>query len=132
MMRWISLLLLLLPLAVPTYIIAYVYLDLLHPLGPVQGAMRAVLGIDSPRDFHLPDIRSMTGAVILLGLVLYPYVYLPVRAMFVMQAANLLEAGHMLGCSRRALFARLALPLARPAIAVGASLTVIYFSKTYL
>ncbi len=115
---------LLLPLAVPTYIIAYVYLDLLHPLGPVQGAMRAVLGIDSPRDFHLPDIRSMTGAVILLGLVLYPYVYLPVRAMFVMQAANLLEAGHMLGCSRRALFARLALPLARPAIAVGASLAL--------
>ena len=115
---------LLLPLAVPTYIIAYVYLDLLHPLGPVQEALRAVLGHDSPRDLRLPDIRSMPGAILLLGLVLYPYVYLPVRAMFLMQAANLLEAGRMLGCTRRSLFARLALPLARPAIAVGASLAL--------
>ena len=115
---------LLLPLAVPTYIIAFVYLDLLHPLGPVQGAMRAVLGIDSPRDFRLPDIRSMPGAILLLGLVLYPYVYLPVRAMFAMQAANLLEVGRMLGCTRRKLMMRLAFPLARPAIAVGTSLAL--------
>lgn len=115
---------LLLPLAVPTYIVAYAYLDLLHPLGPVQGALRGLLGIDSPRDFRLPDIRSMPGAILLLGLVLYPYVYLPVRAMFAMQAANLVEAGRMLGCSRRAVFRRVALPLARPAIAVGASLAL--------
>src|SRR5690606_13570050 len=68
---------LLLPLAVPTYIVAYAYLDLLHPLGPVQSALRDLLGYDSPRQFRLPAIRSMPGAIILLSLVLYPYVYLP-------------------------------------------------------
>lgn len=115
---------LLLPLAIPSYIIAFVYLDLLHPLGPVQEALRAVLGYSSPREFRLPDIRSMPGAIGLLGLVLYPYVYLPVRAMFVVQAAGLLEAGRMLGCTRRGLFWRVALPLARPAIAVGTSLAL--------
>src|SRR5688572_10106032 len=72
---------LLLPLAVPTYIIAYAYLDILHPVGPVQTAMRAVLGIENPRDFRLPDIRSMTGCIVLLSVVLYPYVYLTARAM---------------------------------------------------
>lgn len=115
---------LLLPLAVPTYIIAFVYLDLSHPLGPLQETLRALLGYSSPREFRLPDIRSMPGAISLLGLVLYPYVYLPVRAMFAMQAAGLLDAGRMLGCSRAGLFWRLALPLARPAIAVGTSLAL--------
>src|SRR5690606_32788836 len=60
---------LLLPLAVPTYIIAFAYLDLLHPLGPLQGGLRALLGIDSPRDFRLPDIRSLAGCILLLGFV---------------------------------------------------------------
>lgn len=115
---------LLLPLAVPTYIVAYAYLDMLHPLGPFQSAVRAVLGHDSPRDFRLPDIRSMTGAILLLGLVLYPYVYLPVRAMFMTQAANLVEVAHTLGTTRRQVFHRVALPLARPAIAVGVSLAL--------
>jgi len=115
---------LLLPLAVPTYIIAYAYLDLLHPLGPVQGAVRAVLGYDSPRQFRLPDIRSMAGAILLLSFVLYPYVYLPVRAMFQTQAANLIEAARTLGTSRSAIFRQVALPLARPAIAVGVSLAL--------
>ena len=54
---------LLLPLAVPTYIVAYAYLDILHPVGPVQTALRALLGFDSPRQFRLPDVRSMTGCV---------------------------------------------------------------------
>ena len=115
---------LLLPLAMPTYIIAYAYLDLLHPLGPVQETLRAILGFDSPRAFRLPDIRSMPGAILLIGFVLYPYVYLPVRAMFLMQAANLIEAGRMLGCSRRTVFLRLAVPLARPGIAAGAALAL--------
>jgi iron(III) transport system permease protein len=66
---------LLLPLAVPTYIIAYAYLDLLHPVGPLQTALRTLLGYDSPREFRLPDLRSMTGCIVLLGFVLYPYVY---------------------------------------------------------
>jgi iron(III) transport system permease protein len=80
---------LLLPLAVPTYIVAYAYLDVLHPVGPVQTALRAILGFDSPRDFRLPDVRSMTGCILLLGFVLYPYVFLTTRAMFLMQAARL-------------------------------------------
>ena len=115
---------LLLPLAVPTYIVAYAYLDVLHPVGPVQTAVRAVLGFDGPRQFRLPDVRSMPGCILLLGLVLYPYVYLPVRAMFLMQASNLLDAARTLGAGRRAVFFRIALPLARPAIAVGVSLAL--------
>jgi iron(III) transport system permease protein len=116
---------LLLPLAVPTYIIAFAYLDLLHPLGPVQGALRALLGIDSPRDFRLPDIRSLAGCILLLGFVLYPYVYLTTRAMFMTQAASLLEAARSLGAGPVARFARVALPLARPAIAIGLALALL-------
>jgi iron(III) transport system permease protein len=116
---------LLLPLAVPTYIIAYAYLDVLHPVGPVQTALRAVLGIDSPRDFRLPDIRSMPGCILLLGFVLYPYVYLTTRAIFQMQAANLMDAARTLGIRRGALFTRVAIPLARPAVAIGVSLALL-------
>ncbi|WP_081688744.1 ABC transporter permease [Inquilinus limosus] len=115
---------LLLPLAVPTYIIAYAYLDILHPLGVVQGAIRAILGYSSPREFRLPDIRSMAGCIVLLGFVLYPYVYITTRAMFLTQAANLVEASRTLGTRRGQVFRRVALPLARPAIAVGVSLAL--------
>lgn len=115
---------LLLPLAVPTYIIAYVYLDLLHPIGLVQSAVRAALGYTSPHEFRLPDIRSMAGCIVLLGFVLYPYVYLTTRAMFLTQAANLVEVSRTLGCGRGGVFWRVALPLARPAIAVGVSLAL--------
>ncbi len=116
---------LLLPLAVPTYIVAFAYLDLSHPLGPLQTALRAMLGYDSPRDFRLPDLRSLPACIVLLGLVLYPYVYLCVRAMFAVQAASLVEAARSLGVGGVALFVRVALPLARPAIAVGAALVLL-------
>lgn len=115
---------LLLPLAVPTYIVAYAYLDILHPIGTFQGAIRWLLGYASPRDFRLPDIRSMTGAVLLLSLALYPYVYLTTRAMFLTQSADLFDAARTLGLPRRLLFRRVALPLARPAVAVGVSLAL--------
>lgn len=115
---------LLLPLAVPTYIVAYAYLDILHPVGSVQGLIRDVLGYDSPRQFRLPDIRSMTGAILLLSLVLYPYVYLTTRAMFLTQSSNMLEAARSLGVKKHAVFWRVALPMARPAIAVGVSLAL--------
>ncbi|MFE0754900.1 ABC transporter permease [Inquilinus sp. NPDC058860] len=115
---------LLLPLAVPTYIIAYAYLDILHPLGVVQGAIRDLLGYSSPREFRLPDIRSMAGCIVLLGFVLYPYVYITTRAMFLTQAANLVEVSRTLGTRRSQVFRRVALPLARPAIAVGVSLAL--------
>lgn len=68
---------LLLPLAMPTYIVAYAYLDILHPVGPVQGAIRWLLGYSSPREFRLPDIRSMTGCIVLLGFVLFPMSIFP-------------------------------------------------------
>jgi len=116
---------LLLPLAVPTYIVAYAYLDILHPVGPVQTVLRALLGIDSPREFRLPDIRSMAGCIVLLGFVLYPYVYLTTRAMFAMQSASVIDAARTLGLGRRSVFVRVALPLARPAVAVGASLALL-------
>jgi iron(III) transport system permease protein len=116
---------LLLPLAVPTYIIAYAYLDVLHPVGPVQTALRALLGVDDPRALRLPDVRSMAGCIVLLGFVLYPYVYLAARATFVMQAANLIEAARTLGAGRLKVFVRVALPLARPAVAVGVTLALL-------
>ena len=115
---------LLLPLAVPTYIMAYAYLDILNPLGPVQGVLRWVLGYSSPREFRLPDIRSMWGAILVFGFVLYPYVYLTARAMFLTQAANVTEVARTLGVPRSGIFWRVALPLARPAIAVGVSLAL--------
>jgi iron(III) transport system permease protein len=115
---------LLLPLAVPTYVVAFAYLDLLHPIGPVQTVLRDILGIADPRDLRLPDIRSLTGGILLFALVLYPYVYLATRAMFLMQAAGFIEAARTLGAGRRRVFFRIALPLARPAIAVGASLAL--------
>ncbi len=116
---------LLLPLAMPSYIVAFAYLDLLHPIGPVQGAMRWLLGFDSPRQFRLPDLRSMPGAIFVLGFVLYPYVYMTARAMFMTQPAHLMEAARTLGEGRWGAFRRVALPLARPALAVGLSLALL-------
>ncbi len=116
---------LLLPLAVPTYIVAFVYLDVLHPLGPVQTALRALFGISDPRGLSLPDVRSIGGCILLLGFVLYPYVYLAARATFLMQSAPALEVARTLGAGRLATFLRVALPLARPAIAVGTTLALL-------
>ena len=116
---------LLLPLAMPAYIVAFAYLDLLHPIGPVQGALRWMLGYSSPREWRLPDLRSMGGAIFVLGFVLYPYVYMTARAMFMTQPAHLMEAARMLGESRWGAFRRVALPMARPALAVGLSLALL-------
>ncbi|PRX09514.1 UNVERIFIED_ORG: iron(III) transport system permease protein [Martelella mediterranea] len=115
---------LLLPLAVPTYIMAYAYMDILSPLGAIQGIIRDMLGYTSPRQFRLPDIRAMWGAIMLFGFVLYPYVYLTTRMMFLTQAASLVEVSRTLGATRAGVFWRVALPLARPAIAVGVSLAL--------
>ncbi len=115
---------LLLPLAVPTYIIAYAYLDVMHPLGPVQSTLRAVLGITHPRDLWFPEIRSLRGCIFLLGVVLYPYVYLPVRAVFQMQSAATLDVARTLGAGPFRVFFQIAIPLARPALAVGVSLAL--------
>ncbi len=116
---------LLLPLAMPTYIVAFAYLDILHPVGPVQSLLRELLGIASPADFRLPDIRSLGGCILLLGFVLYPYVYISARAMFLMQSATALEVARTLGAGPAETFYRVALPLARPAIALGVTLALL-------
>lgn len=116
---------LLLPLAVPGYIVAFSYLDVLHPLGPVQEALRAMLGIASPRGLRLPDVRSTGGCILVLSAVLYPYVYLSARASFVLQSAAALEVARTLGASRWRAFLRIGLPLARPAIVAGLTLVLL-------
>jgi iron(III) transport system permease protein len=116
---------LLLPLSVPTYLAAYVYIDLLHPLGPVQEFIREILGYSSPRQWKIGDIRGLPAATILLGFVLYPYVYLSTRAMFMTQPSNLIHAARSLGRTEFTAFRLIALPMARPAIAIGLSLAML-------
>ena len=114
-----------LPLAIPTYIVAYVYVDLLDALGPVQIALRALTGWSSAADYWFPNVRSLPGAIFVIGIVLYPYVYLAARAMFQTQSASMIEVARTLGATRFMLARHVALPLARPALAVGLSLVLL-------
>ena len=114
---------LLLPLAVPAYVIAYAYTDWLQYSGPVQTGLRAMFGW-SRGDYWFPQVRSLGGAAAMFVFVLYPYVYLLARVAFLEQSPSLLEAGRTLGLSGRAAFFRVNLPLARPAIAGGAALAL--------
>ena len=111
--------LLVIPLAMPTYIIAYSYVELLDYSGPVQSALRALLGVTSARDYWFPDIRSLGGAIFVMSSVLYPYVYLSARASFVQQSVCALEVARTLGRTPLQTFVAVALPLARPALAAG-------------
>jgi len=115
---------LLLPFAVPAYVIAYVYTDLLEFAGPVQTALRTVFGWQSARDYYFPSVRSLGGAVLMMVLVLYPYVYLLARSAFTEQSSSLVEAARALGQSQGKSFFAISLPLARPAIAVGVALAL--------
>lgn len=114
---------LLLPLAVPAYIIAYTYTGLLDFAGPVQTIIRDVTGL-SYGDYWFFEVRSLPGAIVMLSLVLYPYVYLMSRAAFLEQSANTLEVSRSLGYSHTKSFFKLALPLARPAIVAGVTLAL--------
>jgi iron(III) transport system permease protein len=114
-----------LPLAIPTYIVAYVYADFLGPFGPLQSALRAVTGWRSAADYWFPNVRSLGGAIVVIGFVLYPYVYLATRAMLQTQGAQYVEAARMLGARPWELALRITLPLARPAIAVGVALALL-------
>jgi iron(III) transport system permease protein len=114
-----------LPLAFPTYIVAYVYADMLGGLGPVQTALRAVFGWQSAAEYWFPNVRSLGGAIFVMGFVLYPYVYLATRAMFQTQSATLIEMARSLGASRWPLARDITLPLARPAIAAGLALALL-------
>jgi iron(III) transport system permease protein len=109
---------------VPTYIVAYCYVELLDYSGPVQRLLRALFGWHSVRDYWFPDVRSMGGTVLVLAAVLYPYVYLSARASFVQQSVCVLEVARTLGQTSVGAFWRVALPLARPALAAGLALVL--------
>ena len=114
---------LLLPLAVPTYVIAYAYTDFLQFAGPLQSALREWFGWQHG-DYYFPNIRSLGGASLLITMVLYPYVYLLARASFTEQSVSALDVGRTLGLAPWRMFRRVALPLARPAIIGGVSLVL--------
>ena len=115
---------LLLPMAVPAYVIAYTYSGLFDYSGPVQETLRLLIGATSRRDYWFPQIRSLGGAIVVMTLVLYPYVYLLARAAFLEQSMCVLEIGRTLGNGPWSCFRRIALPLARPAIVTGVSLAL--------
>ncbi|MBX9590328.1 MAG: iron ABC transporter permease [Hyphomonadaceae bacterium] len=116
--------LLVLPLAVPTYIVAYCYVELFDFSGPVQRLLRFLFGWHTVKDYWFPDIRSLGGAILVLAAVLYPYVYLSARASFVQQSVCVLEVARTLGQTSAGTFWRVALPLARPALAAGLALAL--------
>ncbi|MGM0521648.1 MAG: ABC transporter permease [Pseudomonadota bacterium] len=114
---------LLLPLAVPTYVIAYAYTDFLQVAGPLQSLLRDTFGWEYG-DYFFPNIRSLGGAAALITLVLYPYVYLLARASFLEQSVCVLDVGRTLGRGPWHLFATVAVPLSRPALVGGVSLVL--------
>lgn len=115
---------LLLPLAVPAYVLAFVVTDQLEYAGTVQTALRAVFGWRNAADYWFPEVRSLGGAIVVMTLVLYPYVYLLARAAFLEQSVCVLEVSRTLGRNAWGSFFRIALPLARPAIVIGVSLAL--------
>jgi len=116
--------LLIIPLAMPTYIIAFCYVEWLDYAGPLQTGLRHLFGWQSARDYAFPEIRSLPGAILVMSLVLYPYVYLTARASFLQQSVCVLEVARTLGRSPGETFRLIALPLAWPALAAGATLAV--------
>ena len=120
MFQWASLV----PMAAPGYIVAYTYVDFLSYAGPAQTALRALMGWKTPQDYWFPDIRSLPGAIVVMSMVLYPYVFLTARASFIRQPAHQLEVARTLGQTAWGAFLTVALPQARPAIAVGVSLAL--------
>jgi len=115
---------LVLPLAMPAYVVAYVYTDILEFAGPVQVLLRDMFGWSTSRDYWFPEIRSLGGAIIVMTMTLYPYVYLLARSAFLEQSSGVGEAARTLGCSAWAAFRRVSLPMARPSIVVGVALVL--------
>jgi iron(III) transport system permease protein len=115
--------LMLLPMAMPAYVLAYTYTDFLQFTGPLQTALREAFSWGRS-DYWFPDIRSLPGAVWLFTCALYPYVYLLARTAFQEGARGLTEAARLMGLSPFAAFCRISLPMARPAIAAGLALAL--------
>jgi iron(III) transport system permease protein len=114
---------LLLPMAVPAYVMAYAYTDFLQFAGPVQTWLREMTGW-GPREYWFPEVRSVSGAVLMLSFVLYPYVYLLARSAFLEQSDSMLEVARVCGYGAWGTFVRVALPLARPGIVAGTALAL--------
>jgi iron(III) transport system permease protein len=114
----------LLPLAMPLYITSYAYVAFFNYAGPLQTYLRAAFGWATPQDYMFPDIRSLPGAILVFSAVLYPYVFMTAQAGFLRQPPNQLDAARTLGRTYMESFLTVALPQARPAIAVGVSLAL--------
>jgi iron(III) transport system permease protein len=114
---------LVLPLAMPAYVVAYAYTDFLQFSGPVQTALREAFGWQA-HDYWFPQIRSVGGAGVLFAMVLYPYVYLLARNAFLERSPRMWDAARTLGMGPWAAFFRVSLPLARPAAAAGIALAL--------
>lgn len=114
---------LLLPLAMPTYIIAYSYTGLLDIAGPIQSFIRDYFDLRFGQ-YWFPEIRSMGGAIFVISFVLYPYVYLLARASFMEQSPRLQDVARLMGYSQKRAFSKITLPIARPAIIAGVSLVL--------
>ncbi|MFC3640830.1 ABC transporter permease [Aquibium oceanicum] len=115
---------LVLPLAVPTYLAAYAFGEFFHFTGPVQTGLRYLFGFQTMRDYWFPDIRTTEGAAIVLSSVLYPYVYLTTRVVFIMQGRNIADVARTLGARPSKVFFRILLPVARPAVVAGVALVL--------
>ena len=115
---------LLMPLAVPAYVGAYALVDFLEYAGPVQTMLRGMMGWESAADYAFPSIRTRSAAIIVLSASLYPYVYLLARAAFREQSGAGFEVARALGVGPLGRFARVGLPLARPAIAAGVAVVM--------
>jgi iron(III) transport system permease protein len=112
---------LLLPATIPAYLIAYTYTDFLEYAGPLQVLARDLFGWNNARDYWFPEIRSMGGAIFVMGAVLYPYVYVITRTAYLLTPVSLFEIGRISGCN---IFWGVAFPLARPAVVAGLALVM--------
>ena len=115
---------LVLPLAVPSYLAAYAFGEFFDYSGPVQGVVRTLFGFATIRDYWFPDLRSTPGCAFVLSSVLYPYVYLTTRIVFLMQGRNIADVARTLGARPAKVFWRVLLPVARPAIVAGVALVL--------
>ncbi len=115
---------LVLPFAVPPYLAAYAFAEFFHFSGPVQSAIRAVFGFQTSSDYWFPEIRSTYGAALVMSAVLFPYVYMTTRIVFIMQGRNIADVARTLGASPGRVLRRVLLPVAKPAIAAGVALVL--------
>ncbi len=123
--------LLLLPLAMPSYVVAYAYTDFLEYAGPLQTFLRYLFEWTNPEEYWFPEIRSLGGGVVVMSFVLYPYIYLLARSAFLEQSVNVLEVSRVLGRGPWGTFLQVSLPSARPAIVVGVSLVLMETLNDY-